>query len=221
LAPTALLIGYGFAIAFVIGVPMAIISALRPNGVIDQGVRLLTTFSFAMPSFWLGLMLALLFGLVLKWFPVSGYSGGVSGFFRTLTLPALTLGLALLVFIVRTLRSSLVVVLASDYIEAARARGFSERRIVWKHALRNSVIGTITILGSLFGYVIGVLVLVEAVFAIPGIGSLIVQAVEKRDYPLVQTLALLTGAAVVVMSFLTDLLHAALDPRVRLHGANE
>ncbi|HEU4599449.1 MAG TPA: ABC transporter permease, partial [Solirubrobacterales bacterium] len=122
LTPTVLLILYGVTIAILLGVPMAIIAALRPGGVIDNAIRLLSTFSFAMPSFWLGLMLALTFGLSLKLFPVSGYDSGVSGFFRTLTLPALTLGLALLVIVVRSLRSSLVTVLNSDYIEAARAR---------------------------------------------------------------------------------------------------
>jgi len=221
LAPTALLIAYGLAIALLIGVPMAVIGALRPNGVVDHVVRLISTFTFAMPSFWLGLMLALAFGLSLKFFPVSGYSGGIDGFFRTLTLPALTLGLALLVIIVRTLRSSLVSVLNSDYIEAARARGFSEWRVVGKHAMRNSLIGTVTILASLFGYVIGIIVLVEAVFQIPGAGSLLVQAVQKRDYQLIQALALMAGAAVVIIGLLTDLFHALIDPRVRLEGRSE
>jgi ABC-type dipeptide/oligopeptide/nickel transport system permease component len=165
-------------------------------------------------------MLALVFGLSLKLFPVSGYSSGVAGFFRTLTLPALTLGLALLVIIVRTLRSNLVSVLGSDYIDSARARGFSERRVVWKHAMRNSLIGTVTILASLFGYVIGVIVLIEAVFQIPGAGLLLVQAVQKRDYQLVQALALLAAASVVVIGLLTDLFHAVIDPRVRLQGRN-
>jgi peptide/nickel transport system permease protein len=221
LAPTALLIGYGFAIALLLGVPMAVTAALRRGGVLDNAIRLVTTFSFAMPSFWLGLMLALLLGLDLNLFPVSGYSTGVDGFFRTLTLPALTLGLALLVIIVRNLRSALVSVLDSDYIEAARARGFSEWRVVCKHALRNSLIGTITILASLFGYVIGVIVVIEAVFQIPGVGSLLLVAVENRDYHLVQTLALLSGAAVVFIGLGTDLIHAGIDPRVRLQGRHE
>lgn len=220
ITPTALLIGYGIAIALAIGVPMAVIAALRPGGVIDNAIRVFTTFTFAMPTFWLGLMLALVFGLSLKLFPVSGYSSGVAGFFRTLTLPALTLGLALLVIIVRTLRSNLVSVLGSDYIDSARARGFSERRVVWKHAMRNSLIGTVTILASLFGYVIGVIVLIETVFQVPGAGLLLVQAVQKRDYQLVQALALLAAASVVLIGLLTDLFHAVIDPRVRLQGRN-
>lgn len=221
LAPTAILIAYGILIALVLGVPMAIFAAVRQGGYVDTAIRLVTTFSFAMPPFWFGLMLALVLGLELKIFPVSGYEPGISGIFRTLTLPALTLALALLVIVVRTLRSSLVEVLQSDYIEAARARGFSEKRVVLKHALRNSVIGTITILSSLFGYVIGVMVLIEAVFQIPGAGILLVQAVQKRDYQLVQALALLAGVIVVMIGLLTDIFHAMIDPRIRLAGRRE
>ncbi len=221
LEPTVLLIAYGLTIALVVGVPMAVVAALRPGGVVDNAIRLFTTFTFAMPSFWLGLMLALVFGLSLKLFPVSGYETGLSGLFRTLTLPALTLAFALLVIVVRTLRSSLVAVFKSDYIEAARARGYSERRVVGKHAMRNSLVATITILGSLFGYVIGIVILVEAVFQIPGAGSLLVVSVRQRDYQLIQALTLLSGATVVLIGLAADLLQAAIDPRVRLGGGHE
>jgi peptide/nickel transport system permease protein len=216
--PTALLLGYGIVISLVIGVPLAIVAALRQGGWIDNAIRILTTFTFAMPPFWLGLMLALLLGFELKLFPVSGYESGVAGFFRTLTVPALTIGLGLLVIVVRNLRANLVTVLHSEYIEAARARGFSELRVVGKHAMRNSVIGTITILASLFGFLVGLLVLVESVFQIPGAGTLLVQAVSKRDYQLVQTLVFLSGAVVVVIGLLADIAFAWLDPRIRLAG---
>jgi peptide/nickel transport system permease protein len=216
--PTAILLVYGILIALVLGVPLAIFAALRQGGWIDNAIRVLTTFTFAMPTFWLGLMLALLLGYELKWFPVSGYESGISGILRTLTVPALTIGLGLLVIIVRNLRANLVTVLQSEYIEAARARGFSEFRVVGKHAIRNSVIGTITILASLFGFLIGVMVLIEAVFQIPGAGTLLVQAVQKRDYQLVQALAFLGGAVVVVIGLVTDIAYAWLDPRIRLQG---
>jgi peptide/nickel transport system permease protein len=214
--PTALLLGYGILISLVLGVPLAIVAALRQGGWIDNAIRILTTFTFAMPPFWLGLMLALLLGYELSWFPVSGYQSGIGGILRTLTVPALTIGLGLLVIVVRNLRANLVTVLHSEYIEAARARGFSELRVVGKHAMRNSVIGTITILASLFGFLVGLLVLVEAVFQIPGAGTLLVQAVEKRDYQLVQTLVFLSGAVVVIIGLLTDIAYAWLDPRIRL-----
>ena len=221
LAPTAILIGYGLLIALAFGVPLAIIAAVRRGRLVDGAIRLVSTFSFGMPPFWSGLMLSFIFGLELKLFPVSGYKSGIGGIVETMTLPAVTLAFALLVIVIRNLRSSLTEVLQSDYIDAARARGFSERRIVVRHALRNSVIGTITILSSLFGYVISVMVLIEAVFQIPGVGILLVQAVQKRDYQLVQALALLAGVVVVFVGLFTDVIHAAIDPRIRLADRHE
>jgi peptide/nickel transport system permease protein len=216
--PTAVVLIYGILISLVIGVPLAIWAALRQGGWIDNAIRVLTTFTFAMPPFWLGLMLALLLGYKLGWFPVSGYETGISGILRTCTLPALTVGLGLLVIVVRNLRANLVTVLHSEYIEAARARGYSELRVVSKHAMRNSIVGLITILASLFGFIVGLLVLVESVFRIPGAGTLLVQAVSKRDYQLVQTLVFLSGAFVVIVGFLADFVYAWLDPRIRLAG---
>ena len=218
LGPSAALIGYGMLLSIVIGVPLAIVAALRPNSWLDKAVRLGTTFTFALPGFWLGLMLALIFGLKLGWFPVAGYSGGIGGILRTLTLPSLALGLALSGVVVRTLRSSLLEVLQSEYIEAARSRGLSELRVVGKHALRNSAMNTLTILSVNIGFLIGGTVVLEQVFQIPGLGSLLVDAVEKRDYQLVQALSLLAGAAVVVASLAADIVQAVLDPRVRLAG---
>jgi len=216
--PTAVVLIYGTLISLVIGVPLAIWAALRQGGWIDNAIRVVTTFTFAMPPFWLGLMLALLIGYELGWFPVSGYETGISGILRTCTLPALTVAGGLLVIVVRNLRASLVTVLHSEYIEAARARGYSELRVVSRHAMRNSVVGLITILASLFGFVVGLLVLVEGVFRIPGAGTLLVQAVSKRDYQLVQSLVFLSGAFVVVIGFLADAAYAWLDPRIRLAG---
>jgi ABC-type dipeptide/oligopeptide/nickel transport system permease component len=216
--PTAVVLLYGILIALVVGVPLAIWAALRQGGWIDNAIRVTTTFTFAMPPFWLGLMLSLLLGYKLGWFPVSGYETGISGILRTCTLPALTVGLGLLVIVVRNLRANLVTVLHSEYIEAARARGYSELRVVSKHAMRNSIVGLITILASLFGFIVGLLVLVESVFRIPGAGTLLVQAVAKRDYQLVQTLVFLSGAFVVTVGFLADFAYAWLDPRIRLAG---
>jgi peptide/nickel transport system permease protein len=216
--PTLILLSYGLLIALVIGVPLAIWAALRQGGVVDNVIRVVTTFTFAFPPFWLGLMLALLLGYKLGWFPVSGYESGISGILRTLTVPALTIGLGLLVIIVRNLRANLVDVLHSEYIEAVRARGYSELRVVGKHAMRNSIIGTITILASIFGFLVGLLVIIESVFQIPGAGVLLVKAVQKRDYQLVQTLVFFSGAVVVLIGLFTDLLYAWLDPRVRIGG---
>jgi ABC-type dipeptide/oligopeptide/nickel transport system permease component len=215
-APSAIMIGYGILVSLVIGVPLAIIAALRPNGLLDNAIRLATTFTFAMASFWLGLMLSLLLGLKLHLFPVSGYETGIGGIFRTLTLPALTLGLGLSAVVVRTLRSSLLEVLGSEYVDAARSRGLSELRVVGKHAMRNAIMSTITILSVNVGFLIGGTFVLEQVFQIPGVGSLLLQGVQKRDYQLVQALALLSGAAVVLVALAADILQAYIDPRVRL-----
>jgi peptide/nickel transport system permease protein len=216
--PTAVVLVYGILISLVVGVPLAIWAALRQGGWIDNAIRVTTTFTFAMPPFWLGLMLSLLLGYKLGWFPVSGYETGFGGILRTCTLPALTVGLGLLVIVVRNLRANLVTVLHSEYIEAARARGYSELRVVSKHAMRNSIVGLVTILASLFGFIVGLLVLVENVFRIPGAGTLLVQAVAKRDYQLVQTIVFLSGAFVVIVGLLADFAYAWLDPRIRLAG---
>lgn len=216
IGPSAALMAYSMLVSLIIGVPFAVVAALRPGGVIDNALRVGTTFMFAMPAFWLGLILALVFGLELHWLPVSGYEGGLGGILKTLLLPALTLGLPLSTVVVRTLRSSLLEVLRSDYIDAARSRGLSELRIVTRHALRNAFTSTLTILSINVGFLIGAMLVVEQVFQIPGIGSLLFQGVEKRDYQLIQALALLAGTLVVLASLAADLIQAWLDPRVRL-----
>ena len=216
IAPSAIMIGYGIVVSLVIGVPLAIVAALRPNGIVDNAIRLATTFTFAMASFWLGLMLSLLLGLKLHLFPVSGYETGIGGILRTLTLPALTLGLGLAAVVVRTLRSTLLEVLGSEYVDAARSRGLSELRVVGKHAMRNAIMNTITILSVNIGFLIGGTFVLEQVFQIPGVGSLLLQGVQKRDYQLVQALALLSGTAVVLAGLAADVLQAFIDPRVRL-----
>lgn len=214
--PSVYLIGYGILVAFAIGVPLAVVSAVRRDGASDHGIRLGTTFLFGMPPFWLGLMIALVFGLKLRWFPVSGYESGLAGFFRTLTLPALTLGLSMVVLVTRTLRSNLIATLASDFIESARARGTSEVRIVGLLTMRNAIMPTLTLLAAIMGSVIGGTVVIESVFQIPGAGTLLVQAIFKRDYQIVSALTILAGGTVILLALLMDLLQAALDPRIRL-----
>jgi peptide/nickel transport system permease protein len=214
--PSVLLVSYALFIALLIGVPLGVVSAVRRNRTSDHAIRLATTFLFGMPTFWLGLMIALFFGLKLRWFPVSGYKEGIEGSFRTLTLPALTLGLSIVALVTRTLRSNLIAVLGSDYIENARARGTAEWRIVAKLAMRNAVMPTLTLLAAIMGGLIGGTVVLEFVFQIPGAGSLLVQSIFKRDYQMVTALTILAGSTVIIMGLLMDLLQAFLDPRVRL-----
>lgn len=218
IGPSAALIFYSLFVAVVVGVPLAVLAAVRPNGLFDNVARLITTFTFAMPGFWLGLMLALLLGFKVAVFPVSGYETGFGGLVKTLTLPALTLGLPLSTVVVRTLRSALLEALRSDYVDAARSRGFSEVRIITRHAFRPAIMNTVTVLAVNVGFLIGGTVVVEQVFNIPGIGSLLYEAVEKRDYQLIQIIALMAGAAVVCANLVADLIQVAVDPRVRLSG---
>lgn len=207
---------YSVAVSIVVAVPLAVISALRRNRPADHGIRLFTMLTFAMPSFLLGLLLILFFSLELGLFPTSGYGEGAAGHFRSLTLPAITVGLYLAPILLRTLRVGIIESLGTEYVEAARARGLSERRIVLKHVLRNSLVSTITVLGLNIGFLLSGLVIIENVFALPGLGSELVSSITTRDYPTIQALTLVFGVAVVGINLLTDLAYAALDPRVRL-----
>jgi len=207
---------YGVGVAVVISVPLAAWSAIKPDGWVDQGVRFLTTTAFAMPSFWLALVLALIFGLQLHWLPVTGYTPTFPGLFVSLTLPAITLGMSLVAVVIRTLRSTMIEVLSSEYIAAARARGLTERRILLRYGLRNSLGAMVTVIAADIGYLIGGTAVVETVFQIPGLGSLLVQSALQRDYTLVTALAFIAGVAVVVISLVTDFIYALLDPRVKL-----
>jgi len=216
------LLGYAVAIALLVSLPIAIVSALKRNRWPDHLLRLVSMVTFAMPSFWLGLLLALWFGLNLGWFPVGGYKDvHIFSVIHTLTLPAATVGLYLAPLLARSLRSSLIEELDRDYVDAARARGFRESRVIGKHVLRNSLISTVTVLSLNVGYLLSGTVIVENVFAIPGLGTLIVDAVMQRDYPLIQALTLFFGIAVIATNLLADLTYAALDPRIRLSGKRQ
>jgi peptide/nickel transport system permease protein len=215
IVPSVLLLTYATVVAILLATPLAIVSALRRNRACDHLIRLVSMVTFAMPAFWLGLVLVQLFSLHWSLFPVSGYGSTASSRLLDLTLPALTIGLYLAPLLVRTLRGSLIEVLASDYIEAARARGLPATRVIGRHALRNASMATVTVLAVNLGFLISGTVIVEVVFSIPGLGSLIVSQVQTRDFPTVQALTLIFGAIVIAINFLTDVVHAAVDPRIR------
>ena len=217
-AVTVWLLAYSVVISLFVAVPLAFISAIKRNRAADHFVRLVTMVTFAMPAFWLGLLLVLLFGLQLNWLPTGGYQAGVIGHVRSLTLPAVTIGLYLAPILVRTLRSSVLEVMSQEYIEAARARGVRELPLMTKHVFKNAVPATLSVLGVQIGFLFAGAVVVEEVFALPGIGSLLVNSVIARDFPVIEALTLVFSVAVVLVNLFTDLLFAMLDPRIRLSG---
>jgi peptide/nickel transport system permease protein len=215
LVPTLSILLYATAIAVALAVPLAMISARYRNRAADHAVRLGTMVTFAMPTFWLGLLGVQLFSLKLHLLPVSGYEGGLIHQLRFVTMPALTVGLYLAPVVLRTLRSSLIGVLDSDYIEAAYARGIPSGRVMRHHALRNAAIPALTVLSINLGFLVSGTVIVENVFDIPGIGTLLVDSILRRDYPVVQALTLLLGLGVVLINLAVDVFYAVIDPRVR------
>lgn len=216
LSATMQLTLYGSILSVLIALPLGVLSAIRRNRLADHSTRVVTMVAFAMPPFWLGLLLVLVFNVKLGWLPSSGYGEGIAGRLESLTLPAVVLALGLVPLLLRTLRSSMIEALGSDFVESARALGFSERRVVVKHALRTSLVSMVTVLGLNVAYLLGGIVVIENVFVIPGLGSLLVQATVSRDYPVVQALALVFAAMVVAVNIATDIVYARLDPRVRL-----
>src|SRR5437667_2599488 len=206
------------AVSLLIAFPVGIVSAARRNTAVDRAGTSFALFGICMPNFLLALLLIFVFGVTLHWLPISGYvdplEDGWDGL-RSLVLPAVTLGLALAAVITRTLRSSLLEALGEDYVRTARAKGVSEWGVVGGHVLKNAMIPVVTVLGLQLGTLIGGAVITEYVFALPGVGRLVVDAVFARDYPLVQGVILLIAVGFIVSNLLVDLLYGWLDPRIR------
>ena len=208
------LLGYSTVLAVTLAVPLAIVAAMKNNKPVDHAIRLGGTIFFAMPPFWLALLLMLGFGLYLGWFPIAGYGDDFFGHLWHLFLPSLTMALFLAPVLVLSLRSSMLDVMTADYIEVARSKGLSPRRIMVKHVLRNALIPVITLLGVNIGWLLSGSVIVEFVFSIPGMGSLLIRSVGFRDYPVIQGLAVVFALIVVVVNLLTDLSYMLVDRRV-------
>jgi peptide/nickel transport system permease protein len=214
LPPTLWLIGYATVLTVLISVPLAVLAASRRDGIRDHVVRAVPLVGLGMPQFWLGFLLIYAFAISLRLFPVSGYGSGFTGHLRSMFLPGLTVALALTPVVIRSLRASMLDVLGADYITTARSKGVSSRRLYLRHALRNAVIPAVTVLAINIGFLIGATLIVEQVFAIPGIGQLMINAIFQRDFPVVQGVALVFAIMVVLINLLADLSYAALDPRV-------
>lgn len=199
-----------FCVAAVVAVPIGILAAAKPHSLQDHAVMTLTLIGQSAPTFWIGIMLILAFGLELRWFPIGG-----RGTLSHLVMPALTLGAFAMASIARLTRSAMLDVLRLDYINTARAKGLSNRRVIWKHALKNAAIPVVTIMGLQFGALLGGAVVTETVFSWPGIGRLAIQGIYNRDYPVVQASVFIAAAFFVLINFVVDLLYTILDPRIR------
>lgn len=216
LLATLFLVVYSAALAVTITLPLAVLAARRKDRSVDQVIRGGTLLTLAMPSFWVGIIFMLFFSLKLDLFPVSGYGDTFLDRLYHLFLPALTIALSLSAILIRSLRSSIIDVARADFVDTARAKGLHERRIMAKHILRNALISTVTILGVNIGWLIGGTVVIEQIFAIPGLGQLMLSSISGRDYPMVQGITLVFAVLVVSVNILTDLTYAIIDPRVRL-----
>jgi ABC-type dipeptide/oligopeptide/nickel transport system permease component len=210
LGRTAQLAAAAMTVAILVAIPLGIIGALHRGTAVDHAAMTVSLAGISMPNFWLGPLLTILFSIQMGWLPVSG-----TGDWRNLVLPAATLGVALAAILARMTRASLTDELRELYVMAASARGLSRGRVVAAHALRNSLIPVVTIIGLQFGSVLTGTIITETIFAWPGVGRLLIQGIGYRDYPLVQGCILFIAVAYVAMNLLVDVVYAWLDPRIR------
>jgi peptide/nickel transport system permease protein len=212
------LLGFGIFFALLVAVPMGILSALRPNTWVDTAGTVIAVSGVAMPQFFLGMLLILVFSIWLGWLPSSGYVSPADNLAQNLKgmiLPAIALGSVVAAEIMRQLRSSMLEVLNEEYVQTARAKGVPEFQVIIRHALRNALIPVVTLLGMRIGRLIGGIVIIEVVFSLPGIGRLLMNAVLFNDFPVLQTGVLLVALAVTFLNLLADVSYSFLDPRIR------
>jgi peptide/nickel transport system permease protein len=220
LKATLLLTATALVISSIGGVALGILSATRPNSLLDRTSAVASLFGASMPVFWLGIVLMVIFSLNLGWLPASGmyapYGGGdLADLVKHLVLPAVTLAAASITIVARLTRAAMLEVLGQDFIRTARAKGLVERSVVVRHALKNALVPIVTVIGVQAGYLLGGAVLTETVFAWPGVGTLMVQGILARDIPLVQGCVLVVALTFVLVNLTVDLLYAVLDPRIR------
>jgi peptide/nickel transport system permease protein len=213
---TLWLIGLGMLLSVVIAVPLAALAATNRDRIPDHVVRAVPLIGLGFPPFWVGIVLLLVFGLHLgRAFPVGGYGNGFVGHLHSMFLPALTVAFGIAPILIRSLRASLLEVLESEYVTTARSKGLPESRVLVRHALRNAVVSTVSVLGVNIGYLVGGTLVIEQVYALPGIGQLMINSIFQRDFPVVQAVTLVFSIMVVLVYLLSDVVHALLDPRVR------
>jgi len=208
------------SVSLAIAIPMGIVSAVKRNSGVDLVSTVFALVGFAMPGFWLGIILIYVFALLLRWLPPSGWvplPASVPQNLLSLVLPAFTLGTALAALVTRQLRSGMLEVLRQDYVRTAQAKGLSERQVVGKHALKNALISVVTVVGLQLGGLLGNTIITETLFALPGVGRLMIDAIFSRDFFVVQGVILFLAVGYVLSNLLVDVLYSYLDPRIRLH----
>jgi peptide/nickel transport system permease protein len=210
LAATVQLTLAAMTITVAVGVTLGIVAAVRRGTGYDYASTVLAVLGQSLPNFWLGIMLILLFGVALRWLPTSGFES-----WRHLILPAVTLAAFPMALVARLTRSSMLEILGRDFIRTGRAKGLAERSVILRHALRNAAVPLLTVLGLQIGTLLGGAVITESVFAWPGMGKLVVDAIFFRDFPVVQTVLILSATVFVVINLLVDLLYTVIDPRIR------
>jgi len=221
--PTMTLALLAQIVAIVLSIPLGILAAIKRGTFIDQTVMIISLLGMAIPSFLLALILVLIFAVTLGWLPVAGYQGienGIWNHLKFLVLPAISLGTIQAALIARMSRSSMLDVLNKDYIKMSKAKGMNRSRIILKHAFKNSLLPILTVLGQSFGALVTGAVVTETIFNIPGIGQLIVNSIERRDYTVIQGIVLYVTLIYVVINLVVDLLYGLIDPRVRLEKGN-
>lgn len=216
--PTLSLMVLTLIFAVIVAVPMGVIAAWKAGSFIDRGVMAFAVFGFSVPVFVVGYLLAYVFALNLQWLPVQGYtplSAGVWPWLRNLILPAVTLGMVYIALIARITRATMLEVLQLDYVRTAQAKGVSSRDLLFLHSLKNASVPIVTVIGIGIALLIGGAVVTESVFAIPGLGRLTVDAILRRDYPVIQGVVLMFSMVYVLVNLLIDLSYTLLDPRIR------
>jgi peptide/nickel transport system permease protein len=208
------LAAYAMGLAAVITLTFGILAAINKGRWPDQLIRVGFLFALTTPNFWFGILLILLFGLTLRWFPVAGFGETVPQHIWYLFLPALTLALQLSAVLIRNLRGQIILTMRSDYVRTAHAKGLAERLVLLRHILRNALLSTVTIFGLQFGFLVGGTIVIETVFALPGTGQLLIQSITARDYPVVQAITVISAVLVIIVNLIVDLSYSFLDPRV-------
>jgi peptide/nickel transport system permease protein len=205
---------YAMALAAIFTLVFGLLAAVNKGRWIDQAIRVVFLFILTTPPFWFGILLILVLSLALKWFPVAGFGATFQEHIWYLFLPALTLSLQLAAVLIRSLRSQVIITMRSDFVRTARAKGLPDRVVLLQHTLRNALLSTVTIFGLQFGFLVGGALVIETVFAVPGIGQLLFTSISARDYPVVQAITVVSAVMVILVNLVVDLSYSFLDPRV-------